>query len=81
MAGYEVTLDDFRQLICHPPYQPSTAALLKEWYDYEISGAGSAAVVRSMSGDVVDIPMLHERIQADPGRQYSLYQSAMALWR
>ena len=80
-TGYRVTWDDFRQLITYPPYRPSIGALLKDWYGYEIVGPEDAGAVRSQEGADVDLSTLHETIQADPQKQYDLYQAAMTLWR
>lgn len=78
--GYQITFDEFRQLISYPYYQPPIAALLRDWYGYEIVGSEDKAVVRDASG-VVDLKTLFEAIQADPQKQYYLYQSAQTLWR
>jgi hypothetical protein len=37
--------------------------------------------LRSAAGEIVDLRTLHDTIQADPQKQYDLYQSAMTLWR
>jgi hypothetical protein len=80
-TGYRVTFDDFRNLLAYPSYRSSIGALLREWYGYEIVAVESDAVVRSPTGDVVDLRALHEAIQSDPQKQYDLYQRAMTLWR
>jgi len=81
MAGYEITLKEFKSLISYSAYQPSTAAFLKQWYGYEITGKDESAVVHSTSGDVVDLNWLHNQIQPDSRQQFDLYQRAMTLWR
>ena len=79
-TGYRVTFDDFRNLIAYPAYRSSIGAFLREWYGYEIVGVERDAVVRSPTGDVVDLGELHAAIQSDPRKQYDLYQRAMTLW-
>ena len=67
-TGYRVTFEDFRRLVTDPWCQPTILPLLKEWFGAEV-------------GDGEDLRELHERIQADPQKQYYLYQRAMDLWR
>lgn len=81
MAGWEVTLEDFEQLVRYPGYQKVTAALLKEWFGYRIEGRDGNAVVRSSAGEIVDIVALHHAIQSAPDKQQTLYRQAMTLWR
>ena len=80
-TGYQVTFDDFRQLISYKGWQPAIAPLIKVWFGYEIVGTGAAAFVRSPSGEPVDLQELHSEIQSDPRKQYDLYQNAMNFWR
>jgi len=80
-SGYKVSFDDFQQLISDPYCQARTAPLLRAWYNYEIVGHRPNTVVRSAEGEDVDVAQLHERIQADPQKQYTLYQTSMDLWR
>ena len=81
MAGWEITLADFEHLVRYPAYQPTTAALLKDWFGYRIEGSGENALVRSKTGEVIDIAELHTAIQSAPAKQFDLYQKAMGLWR
>lgn len=78
MAGYEVTLEDFRRLLGDPSWRPDTAPLLARWYGYRVLETGA---VIGTDGEAVDIPSLHAVIQADPDKQGSLYRTAMTLWR
>jgi hypothetical protein len=80
-TGYEITLEDFRQLICCEPYRETIGALLKDWYAYEIVGHDAAAVIRSASTSLVSIELLHQKIQREPSKQRQLYNAAMGLWR
>ena len=81
MAGYEVSLADFRQLLSYPFYREETAPLLLEWYGYAIVGGEADTAVVTRDGDPVAIPALHAAIQADPDKQGRLYRTAMTLWR
>jgi hypothetical protein len=81
MAGWEMTLADFRQLIGYPAYRPTVAPLVKDWFGYEIEGSGQNTAIRSKSGELIDIDALHEIIQSTPNKQFDLYQTAMGLWR
>jgi hypothetical protein len=80
-TGYRVTFEDFQQLISNPQWQSGVVPLLRDWFQYEIAGERRTAVVRSADGQVIDLEALHQRIQADPQKQYELYQNAMDLWR
>ena len=80
-TGYELSLEDFRRLISDPESQPTVAALLRDWYRYEVSGEGSATAIRSAEGHVVGVKPLHTQIQMDPAKQRSIYGVAMDFWR
>ena len=80
-SGYQLSFEDFRQLVSYATYQASVAALLRNWFGYEIVGEGDSTVVRTPSDDVVDLRALHDLIQSDPEKQYRIYQCAMTLWR
>ena len=80
-TGYELSFEDFRRLVSDPASQPVIAPLLRDWYRYEIVGQGPKTVVRSEEGHVISIRVLHNRIQIDPPKQYSVYQRAMDIWR
>jgi hypothetical protein len=79
-TGYNVTFPDFQRLISHPDYRPPVAELLRAWFDYAIEGNGLRTRVLSADGAVV-VDTLHRAIQADPQKQYELYQTATTLWR
>jgi hypothetical protein len=81
MAGYEISLADFRRLVSDPYCQPSIAPLLAEWFGCRIEGEGPTAFVRDGHGAVSDLTALHAAIQADPERQNRIYNAAMTLWR
>ncbi len=80
-TGYELTFDDFKRLLCERQSQPTVASLLKEWYGYEVANQGGKTIVRSMDGRVVGLGVLHDQIQGDQAKQYTVYQEAMNFWR
>jgi hypothetical protein len=81
MAGWDVTLADFHQLISYLDYRPAIAPLFRKWFDYAIEGSGANTIIRSSRGDIIDLTELHTRIQASPQMQYEFYQTAQSLWR
>jgi len=64
-TGYRVTFEDFLRLVP----EPTIAPLLRDWFGQEITSA------------TANLREIHERIQSDPERQYTLYQRAMDIWR
>lgn len=80
-TGYEISLEDFRRLVSEPYSQPSVSPLLREWFQCEITGRGAGTVLRGADGRVFDASEMHQRIQADPDRQQTIYRVAMTLWR
>jgi hypothetical protein len=80
-TGYELTYEKFFRLVSDPYSQPVIAPLLKDWYRYAIAGEGSTTVVLSEHDIVVALHGLHNQIQNDPQKQYTIYQRAMDLWR
>ncbi len=81
MAGWDVTLADFHQLIGYPGYRSEIAPFFEKWFDYTIEGSRADTVIRSRQGDAIDLTELHRRIQSSPEQQYELYQTAQSLWR
>ncbi|MDQ1523875.1 MAG: hypothetical protein QOE47_1799 [Pyrinomonadaceae bacterium] len=81
LTGYEITFAAFQQLLFDPAYRPSVAPLLRRWFGYELEVSGDAVLIRSRDGDEVAPLSLHQNIQEDSSKQYTLYQAAMNLWR
>lgn len=81
VTGYQLSFHEFRRLISEPETQPGMAAMLKEWFQYELCGLKDAATVRSEQEGNVDLAAVHRLIQSDSARQYRLYQFAMSYWR
>jgi hypothetical protein len=79
--GYEISFQEFSRLLSHLEYRASIAPLLKQWFDYELTGMGELTEVRSASGELVDHQALYEEIQDNRQRQCDLYQMAMSFWR
>ncbi len=78
MSDYEVTLEDFRQLLTYSPYRASTAMLLADCYGHAVSNEGN---VSDAHGNPVDVRTLHAAIQADSHHQVTLYRTSVSLWR
>ena len=81
MAGYEITLAEFRQLLTYGPYREAIAPLLEDMFGCRISGENDSTVVTDGSGVTIDLGELHRRIQSGPAKQLQLYNAAMGLWR
>lgn len=80
-TGYEMTFADFQRLLSDADYRPSVAPLLREWFGYEVEASGDDVRILSREGAAVDALSAHRSIQEDSSRQYTLYQTAMTLWR
>jgi ribosomal protein S18 acetylase RimI-like enzyme len=80
-TGYEVTYRDFRQLLSDPDYRAEITPLIRKWFGCEVVPVEDSFMLRDPSGAEVSPHAVHEAIQADPDRQYTLYQKAMNLWR
>ena len=80
-TGYEMTFDEFRQLVSTPSSQPNVAPLLREWFGYEIRGSGNATAIYSSTGASIPLSEAHGQIQGDQIMQYTVYQRAMDIWR
>jgi len=80
-TGYEITFSDFCLLLSYPDHRPHVAPLISRWFDCEIAPTDDGFVLRDSRGVEVSPQTVHEAIQADHDRQYSIYQTAMSLWR
>ena len=80
-TGYEITFSDFCQLLAYPDNRPHVAPLISRWFGYEVVPTDDGFVLRDPRGVEVSPQTVHEAIQADHDRQYSIYQTAMSLWR
>ena len=80
-SGCRITLQEFQQLLREEVPRRVLGRLLQKWFGYELFASKVATEIRTATGQIVDIPELYTRLQADPGLQYELYQVAMNIWR
>lgn len=80
-SGYEITFQDFEQLLDNKAYRPSIRKLLRLWYGYKIHAEDQNVQIRSREGNKIDRLVLHNRIQADAMKQQQIYRVSMSLWR
>lgn len=78
-TGYEISLKDFIELCSD--HRKEIAPLIRDWFGYEVVPAGHSFQLHDSRGVEVSPQIIHERIQADPDRQGSIYRVAMTLWR
>ena len=78
-TGYEISLKDFLDLCSY--HRKEIAPLLRDWFGYVMVTAGQNFLLLDENGAEVSPEAVHERIQADPDRQGSIYRVAMTLWR
>lgn len=81
VTRWELSFDDFTQLLASSAGRTRLSSLLGNWYGYSITGDDKDSVVQSSIGAQIDPVTLHEWIQRDPDKQLELYQMAMDLWR
>jgi hypothetical protein len=80
-TGWELTFDDFIQLIQGDSSRATIGPLLKQRFGYRVAGKGKASRVVDAKRALVDLLSLHLQIQRDKPLQRDLYQAAMSLWR
>lgn len=78
---WDLTYNDFRQLLRYRPYRCEISPLLDEWFGYQLCGDGPDTLVLNPKNEAIDPLWLHLKIQSDADKQYRLYQTAMSLWR
>ena len=81
LHGYALRFRDFQQLISQPASQDAVGRLLRRWYLYWLETTDDSIRIASQIEGEIDPIELHQRIQADSEKQYTLYQTAMSLWR
>ena len=79
-TGWELRYSDFVQLVADDGGRARLGALLSS-FGYSIRGAGTQSLLLDASGNVLDSLVVHLAIQNDEAGRYSLYQTAMSLWR
>jgi len=83
-TGYELTFQDFRQLIDNQYYRPRVTELLCRWFGLDArwhTNESMESIAESDYNLLLELVKLHQRIQANPAWQKELYRAAMALWR
>ena len=80
-TGYEVTFRDFGRLLPDPEWRVPVAPLVSAWLGCEVVPAADGVILRGRDGTLIPLGEAHAAIEADPTRQYELYQTAMNLWR
>ncbi len=80
-TGYQVSFDDFRRLLTDPDWSVPVVPLVRGWFGCEVLPTADGVRLRDRNGATLDLHEVHAAIQADPSRQYELYQTAMSLWR
>jgi hypothetical protein len=80
VTQWEVTFENFRQLIREASYRTMIEPLLQR-FGYRLRGVGEATAVFDQAGTALDELSVHLDIQNSESRQYELYQTAMSLWR
>lgn len=76
--GYEQSFGDFRQFTMY--HVEEVAPLLRRWFGCELVKRESSVRIRTGDGADFHPLFLHALIQADPEKQYEIYQLAMNLW-
>jgi len=80
-TGYEITFNDFQELLSYSPYRQHVAPLIRSWFGYEVVPANDRFMLRDRNGCEVSPRAVYDAIQGNRERQYSIYQTAMSLWR
>jgi hypothetical protein len=80
-TGYEITFSDFRRLLADADNETTVAALLREWFGYQLKLVRGSVRIVTRDGAEIDELAVHQRIQNDPSKQSALYRAAMTLWR
>lgn len=80
-TGWELTYQEFRQLIEESSSRRAVSKLLTEWFGYRIENSGRETWLKNDRAEAIDPWWLHSLIQNDPQKRYRIYQTAMALWR
>jgi hypothetical protein len=79
-TGYQVTWEQFHQLLTYAPYRPTLLHLVTRWFECTPEPSDELAF-RTSAGRVFSAEQIYDAIQSDPDWQYEAYQAAMGLWR
>jgi hypothetical protein len=80
-TGYQITYSDFIQLLTYPAYRAGIVPLIEEWFDCQVLESDDDPLLRTRAGQALPCAEVHEQIQTDPQKQFTLYQRAMSLWK
>ena len=80
-TGYEVSFEDFHQLLSYPDSRRTAAPLVESWFSCRVVPHGEEVALVDAQGALLSPRAVHDAIQADPERQQRLYNTAMTLWR
>jgi len=82
LSGSSITYTDFQQLISDNSARGPVEAALKNWFNFELSGAGrNETLILNQSQEAIDPVWVHRKIQSDKIKQSEIYNIAMSLWR
>lgn len=81
VTQWELNFRDFLVLIRESESRHHVEPLLRSWFAYRLDGVGSGTQIVDSSNHSLDRLTVHLEIQEDPAKQFSLYQTAMSLWR
>lgn len=79
-SGYEITFKDFYQLIVNKDEIERTRPLLERLLDCTVVMVDGRIVLKEKAGALIPYEVAHFTIQANPAKQYELYQLAMMIW-
>jgi hypothetical protein len=79
--GYEITFNNFCELLSYPEHREAVAVLIRTWYGYEVIPNGDSFLLRDSDGREVSRQVVHDAIQANRDQQFHIYQTAMRFWR
>jgi hypothetical protein len=80
-TGYEISYTDFLYLLTNADYRQEIAPLITSWFECKVVPTTDGFTLLDAQGAEMNQQMVYDTIQADPERQYTLYQAAMTLWR
>ncbi|MEO6002977.1 MAG: hypothetical protein ABIZ04_13435 [Opitutus sp.] len=79
--GWFLTFADFAQLFSDASYQTRIGEMIERWFGCKIIIVDERVQFKRPDESLLIYEHVHDSIQADPEKQYQLYQAAMDLWR
>ena len=80
-TGWALTFADFEQLFSEASDRKRLAEMIERWYGCQVIVVNQRVQFKMPDGSLLIREYLHDAIQADPEKQYQLYQAAMDQWR